>query len=179
MLKLCDRSPGHLPAKPQYAYWHCVLAQDSPQCSTEMKMNKTLSFLAWGTVALLGAFAVGVVALRRGEPINALWLVVAATCCYALGYRFYSKFIATKILALDAKRAHSGRASGEWPRLPRHQQVGSLWPPFRSHRRPWTPGRSRPGGAVWLSPWHSLDPGRRGVRWLRAGLRDFVVLRAS
>jgi len=70
-----------------------------------MKMNKTLSFLAWGTVALLGAFAVGVVALRRGEPINALWLVVAATCCYALGYRFYSKFIATKILALDAKRA--------------------------------------------------------------------------
>src|SRR6202022_938362 len=68
-------------------------------------MNKTLSFLAWGTVALLGSFAVGVVALRRGEPINALWLVVAATCCYALGYRFYSRFIATKILALDAKRA--------------------------------------------------------------------------
>src|ERR1700738_1328451 len=68
-------------------------------------MNKSLSFLAWGTVALLGAFAVGVVALRRGEPINALWLVVAATCCYALGYRFYSRFIATRILALDAKRA--------------------------------------------------------------------------
>src|ERR1700716_995873 len=68
-------------------------------------MNKTLSFLAWGTVGLLGSFAVGVVALRRGEPINALWLVVAATCCYALGYRFYSRFIATKILALDAKRA--------------------------------------------------------------------------
>src|ERR1700716_1500150 len=68
-------------------------------------MNKPLSFLAWGTVAVLGAFAVGVVALRRGEPINALWLVVAATCCYALGYRFYSRFIATKVLALDAKRA--------------------------------------------------------------------------
>ena len=43
--------------------------------------------------------------MRRGEPINALWLVVAATCCYALGYRFYSRFIATKILALDALRA--------------------------------------------------------------------------
>jgi carbon starvation protein len=70
-----------------------------------MKMNKTLSVLAWGTVALLGAFAVGVVALRHGEPINALWLVVAASCCYALGYRFYSSFIATKILVLDAKRA--------------------------------------------------------------------------
>ena len=68
-------------------------------------MNKTLAILGWGTVALLGAVAVGAVALHRGEPINALWLVVAATCCYALGYRFYSKFIAVKILALDGLRA--------------------------------------------------------------------------
>jgi carbon starvation protein len=68
-------------------------------------MNKTVSILAWIALGLLGAAAVGVIAVRRGEPINALWLVVAATCCYALGYRFYSKFIATKILALDALRA--------------------------------------------------------------------------
>jgi len=54
---------------------------------------------------VLGAVAVGAIALHRGEPINALWLVVAATCCYALGYRFYSKFIAAKILSLDALRA--------------------------------------------------------------------------
>ncbi|HTS37253.1 MAG TPA: carbon starvation CstA family protein [Candidatus Solibacter sp.] len=68
-------------------------------------MKKTLSVLGWGVVTLLGAAAVGVVAFRRGEPINALWLVTAATCCYALGYRFYSKLIAAKILALDALRA--------------------------------------------------------------------------
>src|SRR6202140_2511597 len=68
-------------------------------------MNKTFSVLAWGSLGLLGAVAVGVVAVHRGEPINALWLVVAATCCYALGYRFYSRFIAAKILALDARRA--------------------------------------------------------------------------
>src|SRR5712671_5008856 len=68
-------------------------------------MNRPLTFFTWSTVIVLGTLAVGVVALRRGEPINALWLVVAATCCYALGYRFYSSFIATKILALDAKRA--------------------------------------------------------------------------
>ena len=54
---------------------------------------------------MLGAVAVGTVAVHRGEPINALWLVVAATCCYALGYRFYSRFIAVKILALDGLRA--------------------------------------------------------------------------
>jgi carbon starvation protein len=68
-------------------------------------MNKTLAIFGWGMVALLGAVAVGTVAVQRGEPINALWLVVAATCCYALGYRFYSKFIAVKILALDGLRA--------------------------------------------------------------------------
>jgi carbon starvation protein len=68
-------------------------------------MNRTLSLVIWGVVAIVGAAAVGVVAVHRGEPINALWLVAAATCCYALGYRFYSKFIAAKILALDALRA--------------------------------------------------------------------------
>jgi carbon starvation protein len=68
-------------------------------------MNKTIAILGWGTVALLGAVAVGAIALHRGEPINALWLVAAAACCYALGYRFYSKFIAVKILALDGLRA--------------------------------------------------------------------------
>jgi carbon starvation protein len=68
-------------------------------------MNKPLAVAVWSAVALLGAAAVGVVAFRRGEPINALWLVVAATCCYAIGYRFYSRFIAARILALDALRA--------------------------------------------------------------------------
>jgi carbon starvation protein len=68
-------------------------------------MNKTLASLGWAAIALLGAVAVGTVAVQRGEPINALWLVTAAACCYALGYRFYSKFIATKILALDGLRA--------------------------------------------------------------------------
>jgi carbon starvation protein len=68
-------------------------------------MYKSLRIFLWGVVALLGAAALGVVALRRGEPINALWLVVAATCCYALGYRFYASFIASKILAVDALRA--------------------------------------------------------------------------
>ncbi len=68
-------------------------------------MNKSLRALVWGLVALIGSAAVGMVAIHRGEPINALWLVVAATCCYALGYRFYSKFIAAKILAIDSLRA--------------------------------------------------------------------------
>jgi carbon starvation protein len=68
-------------------------------------MKRTLSIAGWVAIAILGALAVGIIALRRGEPINALWLVVAASCCYALGYRFYSSFIAARILALDGRRA--------------------------------------------------------------------------
>jgi carbon starvation protein len=66
---------------------------------------KVSSILTWTAVALLGASAVGIIAIHRGEPVNALWLVAAATCCYALAYRFYGKFIAAKMLALDAMRA--------------------------------------------------------------------------
>src|SRR6202167_1723399 len=68
-------------------------------------MTKPLSVLAWGAVAAVGTLAVSVVAVHRGEPINAVCLVVAATCCYALGYGFYSRFIAVKILVLDPLRA--------------------------------------------------------------------------
>ncbi len=68
-------------------------------------MRKTLILAGWALIAVFGAVAVGAIALHRGEPINALWLVVAATCCYSLGYRFYSKCISTKILALDGMRA--------------------------------------------------------------------------
>ncbi len=68
-------------------------------------MARIRSILTWTIIALVGAGALGVVALRRGEPINAAWLLVAAMCSYAVAYRFYSKIIATKIFALDANRA--------------------------------------------------------------------------
>src|SRR6202142_376256 len=68
-------------------------------------MTKPLRTLIWLAVAILGALAVSTIALHRGEQINAMWLVVAAFCSYALGYRFYSKFISLKVLALDARRA--------------------------------------------------------------------------
>src|SRR5450432_4448526 len=64
-----------------------------------------LKTVAWVVVALLGAGALGAIAFQRGEPINATWFVVAAVCCYAVAYRFYSAFIAAKVLALDNTRA--------------------------------------------------------------------------
>jgi len=68
-------------------------------------MRPGLQCPLWITIALLGALALGTIALHRGEQINALWLVTAAVCTYAVGYRFYSKFIAAKVLALDTQRA--------------------------------------------------------------------------
>ncbi|HQR04100.1 MAG: carbon starvation protein A [Proteobacteria bacterium] len=62
------------------------------------------TFLIWGVIAIAGAWALGVIALQRGEPVNAIWLVVAAVCVYLIGYRFYSKFIAEKVLELDPGR---------------------------------------------------------------------------
>jgi carbon starvation protein len=68
-------------------------------------MPRPLRIVMWIGIALLGALAVATIALRRGEQINAMWLVVAAFCSFALGYRFYSKFISAKVLALDEQRA--------------------------------------------------------------------------
>ncbi len=64
-----------------------------------------ISTLTWLAVAILGASAIGGIALSRGETINSLWFVVAALCTYAIAYRFYSLFIATRVLMLDATRA--------------------------------------------------------------------------
>jgi len=64
-----------------------------------------IRLLLWVGIALFGAIAFVTIALHRGEQINALWLVIAALCTYTVGYRFYSKFVAAKVLGLDARRA--------------------------------------------------------------------------
>jgi carbon starvation protein len=61
--------------------------------------------LGWAVVALLGALALGRLALIRGESVSAAWMLVAALCTYAIGYRFYSAFIAARVFALDDARA--------------------------------------------------------------------------
>ena len=72
---------------------------------SKMVRARVVRGLIWVAVAASGALSVSVIALRRGESINAMWLVVAAACCYALGYRFYSRFLASKVLILDPLRA--------------------------------------------------------------------------
>src|SRR5688572_11629827 len=68
-------------------------------------MKRLLSILAWAIIAALGAAAFGILALKRGENINAAWLLTAAVCTYAVAYRFYSRFLAYKVFGLDDTRA--------------------------------------------------------------------------
>src|SRR4026209_2190548 len=68
-------------------------------------MRKVASTIAWIAVAALGAFAYITLALHRGEKISSAYILVAALCSYAIGYRFYSKWIAARVVALNDRRA--------------------------------------------------------------------------
>lgn len=67
-------------------------------------MGSLAKQVGWMALALVGAFALGTVALARGETINALWIVVAAVAIYLIGYRYYAQFIAKRVMELDPNR---------------------------------------------------------------------------
>lgn len=67
-------------------------------------MKAIKSIVIWGLISALGAASFGILALNRGESINSIWLITAAICVYAIGYRFYSKFMAKRVLELDDNR---------------------------------------------------------------------------
>lgn len=67
-------------------------------------MKAIKSIVIWGLISALGAVSFGILALNRGESINSIWLITAAICVYAIGYRFYSKFMAKRVFELDDNR---------------------------------------------------------------------------
>src|ERR1043165_2986990 len=79
-------------------------APAAPACP-EVRMKSIGSIIVWSLISLLGAGALGYMALQNGETINAAWLLVAAFCCYAVGYRFYSRFVSQRVFALDDRRS--------------------------------------------------------------------------
>lgn len=68
-------------------------------------MKKILIRLLWVLLALAGAWAYATLALHRGEHLNSAYLLIAALCTYAIGYRFYSKWLAARVMMLDDRRA--------------------------------------------------------------------------
>src|SRR5882724_7178673 len=67
-------------------------------------MNRLAAVVVWPLIAIVGAFSFAALALGRGETVNAVWLVTAALSVYLIAYRFYSKFIADKVLQLNDAR---------------------------------------------------------------------------
>jgi carbon starvation protein len=68
-------------------------------------MKQLLRVSVWVVLSLLGAGALAAIAFERGEPLNAIWFILAAACTFLVAYRFYSAFIAARVLALDDTRA--------------------------------------------------------------------------
>jgi len=68
-------------------------------------MRTLLSRLLWVAIAILGALGFAVLALARGEHVNAAWMLIAGLASYVIGYRFYARFLALKVFALDGRRA--------------------------------------------------------------------------
>jgi carbon starvation protein len=68
-------------------------------------MKKAMANLLWFVVAVAGAWAYATLAFHRGEPLNSAFILVAALCSYAIGYRFYSKWLAARVLLLNDRRA--------------------------------------------------------------------------
>ncbi|WP_276204091.1 carbon starvation CstA family protein, partial [Streptomyces albus] len=71
----------------------------------QARQPKWRSVVIWTAVALIGAVGWAMLALARGEEISAAWMVAAAIGSYAIGYRFYARFIATRVLRVDKTRA--------------------------------------------------------------------------
>jgi carbon starvation protein len=139
-------------------------------------MNKTLQILLWPALAILGAFSFAAIALNRGESVSAAWLVTAALCVFFIAYRFYSKFIAEKVLQLDdsrmtpAVRHHDGVDF-----VPTNKHV------LYGHHFAAIAGAGPLVGPVLAAQWGYLP----GTIWLLAGVvfagavQDFVVLFCS
>jgi carbon starvation protein len=137
---------------------------------------KPLRILAWIAVALAGAAAMGRLALSHGETISAAWLLVAAFATYAVAYRFYSKFIAAKVFALDAaRRTPAQRLDDGRDYVPTHK-----WIVFGHHFA----AIAGPGPLVGptLAAQFGFLP---GALWIIVGValggavQDFVILAAS
>jgi carbon starvation protein len=68
-------------------------------------VSRHVSVVLWAVLAVVAAGSLGVIALNRGEPVNSLWLVVCSACVFILGFRFYGKFLAARVMVLDNSRA--------------------------------------------------------------------------
>ena len=139
-------------------------------------MSKLASILLWSVIAIVGAFSFAALALGRGENVSAVWLVTAAVCVYFIAYRFYSKFIADKVLRLDdARQTPAERHNDGMDYVPTNRWV------LYGHHFAAIAGAGPLVGPVLAAQMGFLP----GTLWILAGVvvagavQDFIVLFAS
>ena len=95
--------------------WHLTPSKLSlmNNVGNSLRKSRTLRVLGWSAVALAGATAVTLLAWPRGEPVSALWMIVAALCVFAIGYRFHSAWLMANVLTLDDCRATPAEAKAD------------------------------------------------------------------
>ena len=139
-------------------------------------MNMLLKNAIWILIAVLGASAVGGIALNRGENISALWFITAALCVYAIAYRFYAAWIAATVLVVDdtratpAERLDNGRdfvPTNKWIVFGHH---------FAAIAGPGPLVGTNAGRAVWVSARYAVDLVWRGAGRLCSGYDDIVSI---
>ena len=109
-----------------------------------MPLLKRVSVIVlWIAVAVGAAVCLGAIATSRGEHINSMWLVLAAACSYLIGYRFYGKFIAARVMALNDERATPAERLENGHDYVADEQVDRVRPSFRRDCRTGTAGRAR------------------------------------
>ena len=105
-----------------------------------------------------------VLAMSRGEQINALWIVIAGLCAFAISYRFYSKWLATKVLMLNDERATPAVVQNDGKDFVPTNRWMVFGHHFAAIAGPGPAGWAGAGGAVWFFAGHALDFDRRDSR---------------
>ena len=152
-------------------------------------MNKSGKYLVWTVLSVMGAFALGYIALNRGEQINALWIVVASVCIYLIAYRFYGLYIAKNVLAVDPTRMTPAvRHNDGLDYVPTDKKVlfghhfaaiaGAGRAPFRGDCRRGSVSRTGTGGANGLPAGDDLAARWGGSRRCGAGFHGAVCFYA-
>ena len=108
-------------------------------------MKNLAAKIIWFLVAIAGAWAYVTLALHRGEPVNSAYILIAALCTYAIGYRFYSKWIAARVLMLERPPRHAVRGARRRQGF-RARRTNGLSSGIISRR---SPGRGRWWGRCW------------------------------
>src|SRR6187200_2485415 len=139
-------------------------------------MSRVAGNLIWIAVAAVGAVAFGVIALARGETINAAWIVIAGVCSYVIAYRFYARFIARQVMGLNPRRATPAERLGNGRDFVPTQR----WVLYGHHFS------AISGAGPLIGPTLAAQFGfLPGTMWLIAGVifggavQDFVILCAS